>query len=255
VGAETNVAAPGGGNKRTSVNTDASPAARSRGQGARIVYDALRHAILNLELEPGSPIDEVSLAGQFQMSRSPVREALVRLAAEGLVVTLPNRSTIVAAIDFVRLPLYFEALTLMYRVTTRSAAVHRTAEHMVAIGSHQGAFAAAVRRRDAVAMITSNRDFHVAIAEAAGNIYFTALFTRLLDEGRRILRLYYQSFGDKLPRQYVVEHDEIVAAIEAGDAELCDKLAAAHAAQIVQQIKSYIARDTATDLALDLTTR
>jgi DNA-binding GntR family transcriptional regulator len=252
---ETNVAATGGGNKRPSSKKDGTPASRLRGQGARIVYDALRHAILNLELEPGSPVDEVSLATQFEMSRSPIREALVRLAAEGLVVTLPNRSTIVSPIDFVRLPLYFEALTLMYRVTTRSAAVHRMAGHLVAIRSHQGAFAAAVRRRDAVAMITSNRDFHVAIAEAGGNVYFTGLFTRLLDEGRRILRLYYQSFGDKLPRQYVVEHDEIVAAIDAGDAELCDQLAAAHAAQIVQQIKSYIARDTAANLTLDLAVR
>ncbi|MBI4922723.1 MAG: GntR family transcriptional regulator [Devosia nanyangense] len=224
---------------------------RSRGQGARIVYDALRHAILNLDLKPGAPVDEVSLAGQFQMSRSPIREALVRLASDGLVTTLPNRNTIVSVIDFVGLPVYFEALALMYRVTTRSAAVHRTEEHMVAVRSHQAAFAAAVKRRDAIAMITSNRDFHVAIAEAGGNQYFTAFFTRLLDEGRRILRLYYQSFGDKLPKQYVAEHDSIVSAIDAGDADLADRLAAAHAAQIVQQIRSYIGRETAAHVELE----
>jgi len=237
--------------KAKASTADAAQPARSRGHGSRIVYETLRHAILNLELEPGSPLDEVSLSTQFDMSRSPIREALVRLAADGLVTTLPNRSTIVSVIDFVRLPIYFEALTLMYRVTTRSAAVHRREEQMVAIRDHQSAFAEAVQRRDAVAMIASNRDFHVAIAEAGGNDYFTAMFTRLLDEGRRILRLYYQSFGDKLPHQYVAEHDAIVAAIEAGDADLCDRLASAHAGQIVQQIRSYLARETVTQVALE----
>ena len=95
---------------------------RVRGLGAQTVYDALRQSILELTLQPGSPLDEVRLSQQFDMSRTPIREALVRLSSEGLVTTLPNRSTIVAAIDFVQLPVYFEALSLMYRVTTRDAA-------------------------------------------------------------------------------------------------------------------------------------
>jgi len=223
---------------------------RARGSGAQKVYDTLRKAILELELEPGSPLDEVGLSDQFEMSRTPIREALVRLGAEGLVTSLPNRNTIVAPIDFVRLPVYFEALSLMYRVTTRLAAVNRRPEQLIPIRAWQAAFAEAVERRDALGMIAANRDFHVAIAEAGGNPYFTQLFTRLLDEGRRILRLYYSSFDDRLPRQYVEEHELMVAAIEAGDAELCDRLAAGHAAQIVRQIQSYIARDGVRKLQL-----
>jgi DNA-binding GntR family transcriptional regulator len=184
------------------------------------------------------------------MSRTPIREALVRLASEGLVTTLPNRSTIVSPIDFVGLPVYFEALSLMYRVTTRTAAIRRRPEHMVAIRAHQAGFADAVARRDAIGMIATNREFHVAIAEAGGNRHFTGLFTRLLDEGRRILRLYYSSFDDRLPRQYVDEHEAMIAAIEAGDAALCDSLAAAHAAQIVKQIQGYIARDDVRDVVI-----
>lgn len=221
-----------------------------RGKGSQTVYDSLRRSILELTLAPGSLLDEVTLSQQFAMSRTPVREALVRLASEGLVTTLANRSTIVAPIDFVRLPVYFEALTLMYRVTTRDAAVHRQDSDLAGIKELQRAYSAAVRARNVVDMIQSNRNFHVAIAEAGRNSYFTALFSRLLDEGRRILRLYYQSFDDRLPRQYVKEHDAIVAAIEAGDADLADKLAAAHAAQIVRQIQSFIARDTSSGIDL-----
>lgn len=226
---------------------------RPRGSGSQIVYERLRKSILELTLEPGSPLDEASLSEQFAMSRTPVREALVRLAADGLVTTLPNRNTVVSPINFIGMPVYFEALTLMYRITTRSAALHRRPEHLVVIRGHELAFADAVARRDALAMISSNRDFHVAIAEAGGNTYFTQFFARLLDEGRRLLRLYYSTFDDRLPRQYVQEHDEMIAGIEAGDADLCDRLGAAHAAQIVRQIQSYISRhiDTASSLSLD----
>ena len=224
---------------------------RVRGSGVQTVYDALRQSIVELQLEPGSPLDEVTLAERFRMSRTPVREALVRLASEGLVLQLPNRNTIVAPIDFARLPVYFEALTLMYRVTTRTAASGRTSSHLAAMRAHQAAYAGAVREGDVPGMISHNRNFHVMIAEAGGNPYFTGLFTRLLDEGRRILRLYYyKSFDDHLPRKYVDEHDAIIAAVESGDAALCDRLATQHAEQIVRQIQNYIARNRTSEMSL-----
>ncbi|WEK03383.1 MAG: GntR family transcriptional regulator [Candidatus Devosia phytovorans] len=225
---------------------------RVRGQGARTVYETLRTAILDLSLEPGSPLDEVTLSERFDMSRTPIREALVRLVAEGLAKTLPNRNTVVATIDFEQLPVYFEALTLMYRVTTRSAAVHWRAEHISTIRAFAANYAGTVSAHDALGMIQTNRDFHMAIAEAGGNPYFTGLFGRLLDEGRRILRLYYQSFDDNLPHRYVDEHEEMILAIEARDADRADQLAAAHAAQIVRQIQSYIARGTVSGISLEL---
>lgn len=224
---------------------------RARGSGVQTVYESLRRSIVDLTLEPGSPLDEVTLAERFAMSRTPVREALVRLAAEGLVTQLPNRNTIVAPIDLGGLPVYFEALTLMYRVTTRLAASTRSQRHLDAMRRHQAAYAKAVADYDVPGMIGHNRDLHLAIAEAGGNPYFTTLFTRLLDEGRRILRLYYyKSFDDHLPRKYVDEHDAIIAAVEAQNADLCEKLAAEHANQIVRQIQSYLARDRTRELVL-----
>ncbi|OLP54362.1 AsnC family transcriptional regulator [Rhizobium rhizosphaerae] len=215
---------------------------RTRGSGTQSVYAALRNEILSMVLGPGSPLDEVRLSERFGMSRTPIREALVKLAADGLVTTLPNRNTIVAPIDFAELPTYFEALTLMYRVTTRAAASRGNAQVMEEILAQQRAFAEAVTARDAYAMIEANREFHVAIARLGGNPYYTTFFARLLDEGRRILRLYYQTFDDRLPRQYVEEHEQMIAAIAAGDVEEADRLATAHAAQIVRQIQDYVAR-------------
>ena len=216
---------------------------KTRGSGTQTVYGKIRQEILTMALKPGSALDEVSLSERFGMSRTPVREALLRLAADGLVTTLPNRNTVVANIDFASLPAYFDALALMYRATTRASAMRKDREAIAKIREHQRVFAKAVEERDAFAMIEANREFHVAIAELGGNPYYTAFFARLLDEGRRILRLYYSTFEDRLPRQYVDEHEEIITAIEAGDIDLCDRLAARHASQIVRQIQDYIARD------------
>lgn len=218
---------------------------RRRGEGARLVYDTLRDEILNLTLPPGEAIDEIGLAERLSMSRTPIREALVRLAGDGLVLTLPNRSTVVAPIDFLNLHHFYDALTLMYRVTTRLAAEHHRPADLEAIQARQAEFAAAVTAGDEMSMIATNRNFHLAIAEAGGNPYYIQLFTRLLDEGRRILRLYYYpSFQPSLPHPYITEHAAMIAAITARDVAECDRLATAHADQIVQQIRALVARDT-----------
>jgi DNA-binding GntR family transcriptional regulator len=212
----------------------------SRGSGVQTVYEALKHDILEMTIPPGEPLDETRLSRRFSMSRTPVREALVRLAAEGLVTTLPNRNTIVAPIELSDVPVYFDALTLMYRVTARLAAMRRSEADLIEIQALQDAFARSVNAADALAMIAVNRDFHLAIARAGRNRYYTDLFRRLLDEGRRLLRLYYQSYDDHLPRRYVDEHAAIIAAIVARDADLADRLGGEHAQQVVHQIQSLL---------------
>lgn len=223
---------------------------RKRGSGSKRVYEMLREEIVSLERAPGSPIDEAQLADRLGLSRTPIREALVRLASEGLVQNLPNRSAIVAPIDYANLSAFFDALSLMYRVTTRLAAQWHQPEDLLAIREHQSRFAAAVVATDALAMIATNRDFHAAIAEAGRNPYYTGLFLRLLDEGRRIMRLYYRSFNDRLPGDFVEEHEMILQAIEVRDVDLCDRLARGHADQIIRQIQSIFAGDARRDVPL-----
>ena len=223
---------------------------RKRGAGAKIVYDLLRDEILNLKLAPGSPIDEVQLGERFGMSRTPIREALVRLAEEGLVSTLPNRSTMVAQIDFLNLHTYFDALSLMYRVTTRLAAQHHRPADLDAIRALQADYARAVQAQDALAMIAINAAFHIAIAEAGRNPYFTSLSKRLLGEGRRILRLYYESYDDQLPMHLVDEHTELIQAITDRDIDAADRLAKVHAGQISRQVQKLLTRPGDTGIVL-----
>src|SRR5205085_12410577 len=64
---------------------------RPKGTGTQRVYAQVREDIISLRLPPGADLDEASLEQRFGVSRTPVREALIRLASEGLIVLLPNR--------------------------------------------------------------------------------------------------------------------------------------------------------------------
>lgn len=224
---------------------------RAKGAGWRSVYDALRTEILALTLPPGQLLDETSLAERFDLSRSPVREALIRLAAEELVVTLPNRSTIVAPIELANFPKYVDALDIAQRINTRLAAELRTEADLQAMASRQRRFEEAVRSGNHLAMSETNKDFHMAIAHAGRNPYLAAFYERLLDQGRRMLHLHFQ-FLERTREGYLLtdEHHEMLAAIKARDVERADRLAHDHTRQFRDSFIDFMKETYATDMAL-----
>ncbi|MEO3427458.1 GntR family transcriptional regulator [Pelagibius sp. CAU 1746] len=211
---------------------------KSRGGSAQRVYEVLRKEILELELQPGALLEEATLGARFGMSRVPVREALIRLSSEGLVTTLPNKNTLVSPLNLEGFPEYIDALDVIQRITTRLAAVCRTEEDLDRIRRRQDEFEAAIAGRDVLAMIEANRNFHIAIANAGKNRYFTDYLTRLLDEGRRIQRIYFRSFDDWLPPEFNDEHVQILNAIEDRNADLAEKRAHEHAGQVSDRFLS-----------------
>lgn len=227
---------------------------RIREPGWRSVYDTLRTEILALTLQPGQLLDETSLAERFDLSRSPVREALIRLAAEDLVVTLPNRSTIVAPIELASFPKYVEALDIAQRMTARLAAELRTDADLATMASRQRRFEAAVKSGDHLAMSAANKDFHMAIAQAGRNPYFTAFYERLLDQGRRMLHLHFE-YLERTREGYLLtdEHHEMLAAIKAKDVARADKLAHDHTRQFRDSFIAFMKENYATDIVLGQT--
>lgn len=212
--------------------TDDSDGKRIKGSGVRLAYETLRDEILALDLAPGAVLDETTLADRFGMSRSPVREALVRLAGDELVVMLSNRSTVVAPIDVQSFPKYVEALDIAQRMNTRLAAELRTKADLQAIAACQSAFVAAVKTGYHLAMSETNKAFHMAIATAGRNPYLSAFYDRLLNQGRRMLHLHFDCI-DRGGGGYLLtdEHDEMLEAIERRDVERADRLAHAHTRQ------------------------
>jgi DNA-binding GntR family transcriptional regulator len=232
------------------MSPNASPT-RSNGPGWKGVYDALRVEILTLKLAPGQPLDETSLAERFGLSRSPVREALIRLAGEELVVTLPNRSTIVAPIELAAFPKYVEALDITQRMHARLAAQLRTDADLKMIARRQQEFEAALKTRDHLAMSEANKNFHMAIAHAGKNPYLIGFYERLLDQGRRMLHMHFE-FLERTPGSEMLtgEHDEMLAAIAARDADRADELAHAHTRQFRDNFVRFMSETYASDMSL-----
>ncbi|NIF20007.1 MULTISPECIES: GntR family transcriptional regulator [Pantoea] len=226
--------------------------------GAVRVYGVLRDEILTMKLAPGSAIDEVSLAERFTLSRSPIREALVRLSADGLVTMLPNRSTVVSPMNFSQIPEFLDALDLVQRVITRLAAMHRTEAQLIAIRKAEVAYEKAlkicVKNGNSQGMIEKNYDYHMAIAEAAHNSYFTDVYRRLLEEGRRMLHLHFQFQTldeHKTADQIGSDHSLITNAIEARDVELAEKYAHQHAAQFRGRFMQFLNRNLTSDVQIN----
>jgi len=221
---------------------------RLKGTGVRFAYETLRDEILALQLQPGSILDETSLAERFSMSRSPVREALIRLAGDDLVVTLSNRSTVVAPIDVQSFPKYVEALDVAQRMNTRLAAELRTDLDLKMIARRQREFVAAVHKGEHLGMSEANKAFHMSIAHAGRNPYLSAFYDRLLNQGRRMLHLHfaYLAQGNKAVL-LTDEHDEMLAAIRDRDVVRSDALAHAHTRQFRDNFITYMTQNYLQD--------
>lgn len=224
---------------------------RVRGTGSRSVYKTLRDEILALTLPPGQLLDETTLAERFEMSRAPIREALIRLGADELVVTLANRSTIVAPIEVATFPKYVEALDIAQRMNTRLAAALRTDADLKAIAKREKAFAAAVKTGNHLAMSEANKEFHMAIADAGKNPYLANFYGKLLSQGQRMLHMHFE-YLERTHEGYLLtdEHSLMVEAIRDKNVELADELAHAHTRQFQSNFMAFMQENYTTDVAL-----
>lgn len=222
---------------RTTSTDTARTASRStrrqpRGQGAALVYEHLRDMILRLELAPGTKIDETRVVNELQVSRTPVREALVWLSSDGLVTILPNRGALVTPLDVMELTQYFEALELSHRAVQHWAAARRTPTDLQNIRNAMHAYEKAAASKDAIAMSKTNMEFHEAIAVAARNGFFETMIAQLSAQGMRLSWIWFDSFSRDDPHKdierTIEEHRTICQAIENRDVEQAEHLASTH---------------------------
>lgn len=231
--------------------TDNEIAAGPRRHGGRYIYEELRKQILTLKLKPGVQLDEVSLAAQFGLSRSPVRDALARLITEGLVVILPNRTTLVTPFEIEEFPNYVAALDLMQRVVTRLAATQHRPEDLEAIREADAAYLNAVTSGDFQVMSELNKAFHMAIARAGRNPYFINYYERLLSEGQRLLHLHFDyivssASANRLGR----DHDDIIQAIAARDGDAAEAAAHEHTMLFQRRFLDYMQQNLTAQISI-----
>lgn len=235
-----------GPSKKVRSMTSAIP----KGEGRSRAYERLRDRILALELQPGSPLDEATVGKDLDVSRTPLREALVRLAAEGLVELLPNRGARVAPIELPQLQEHLEAFELLQRTANVLAAQRRSKAHLDAMQSRCLEFENMSAAGDAAGMMKSNLAFHQSISAAAGNRYLQKMYESVLVDGLRVARLAmaYECYGsaeayEQHIQNILKEHRALVQAIADKDVAAASQLSDSHSDLARLRVIDYLSRN------------
>jgi len=204
------------------------------------LLDALRVRVLTQAVPPGSDLDEVLLSDEFGISRTPLREALRELAGEGYVELTPNRGARVSELGHTTLRDFFLAAPMIYGAVLRLAAAHAQPFQISELKQAQEAFRAALARGDVAERALANNRFHAITGDMAANIYLRPSFNRLLIDHARISMTFYGDDQRDEPGQAADQHDAMIAAIEAHDADSAAQLAEDHWALSRDRIAQFV---------------
>ncbi len=190
------------------------------------VYDHLREEILAGRLQPGAELAEVALSEQLGVSRGPIRDAIGRLAAEGLVTVRPRRGAVVRLLskdEFLELYQVREALEIM---AVRLAVPRLGADDFAALQGLIDTMGKHAERGEVAEFFEANVAFHAHLLEASGNRKLQELYGQLLGQMGRY-RMRSLTLRGNLQRS-VAEHAAILRAAKRGDTERAAHLMSEH---------------------------
>jgi DNA-binding GntR family transcriptional regulator len=223
--------------------TDISVVSEGRGGSTRGLladraYRALRDRLVTLRIPPGAPIDEDAIGRELKMGRTPVREAIKRLALENLVTVFPRRGTFASEINITDLAHVSEVRAQLephaaYRAAERITDAQRAelAGLLVELDIRRGA-------EELEMLMELDATVHRFIYRCAGNPFLEETLGRYLNLS---LRIWYLVI-DRLPHLFarVHEHEEVLHAIETGQAERAREILAGHVATFEREIRSVL---------------
>jgi DNA-binding GntR family transcriptional regulator len=190
------------------------------------VHDHLRDEIIDGDLAPGTVLHEIALARSLGVSRGPIREALGRLATEGLVTIRPRRGAVVRALsseEFIEAYQVREALEVM---AVRLAVPKLTAEDLAAMEQLIEEMTVRAEADDVQGFFEANTEFHQRFFEVAGNRMLAQLYRQLRGQIDRHRLRSLELRGDL--RRSIAEHRAILSAAAAGDVERAVHLSSDH---------------------------
>jgi GntR family transcriptional regulator, rspAB operon transcriptional repressor len=201
---------------------------------ASVVYRDLREEIVSLRRKPEEPISEKQIAEAYGISRTPVREAVLRLADEGLIEVFPQSGTFVARIPLAVLPEAIAVRRVLEEAVMRHAAAKVTRAQLAQLN------ACLERQREMVAAADQDgfhqcdKEFHALLADIAGYPGFWALILQSNIQVDRFRRLTLPVEGRM--SVVVAEHEAIVAAIADRDPDRAARALVAHLDDMQQAI-------------------
>jgi DNA-binding GntR family transcriptional regulator len=179
-------------------------------------YEAIRDAIVRGDIAPGAVVSNAAVADQLGLSRAPVRDALARLADEGLVETKPQSYTRVTRLVLKEVRDAAAVVRAMHELAARTAVPLLTASHIDAMREANRQFEAATEAADVDAAMDSDDELHGVLVGVCGNRAVAATIERYMPLIRRLER---RQFSSARARRSVRRHDELIAACAASDAD------------------------------------
>ncbi len=197
-------------------------------------YSSIKQKIVSLALPPGEVIDEAALREELGLGRTPIREALQRLAQEKLVLIVPRRGMFVTEIGIADLQQLFEARLELETFATRLAAQRGTAVHWQPMEAALTRFTID-ENLDNQSLIEIDEICHRLIYDAAENKF---LKNTLITMYALSLRLWYFALS-KIGNMHdaVLDHQHMLEALKAGDAELASELMEKHIRTFQQEMQ------------------
>jgi DNA-binding GntR family transcriptional regulator len=190
------------------------------------VAQRLRQMLVENRIAPGAKLNERELADVLNVSRTPLREAIKMLAAEGLVELLPNRGAIAVSLSETDVLNTFEVMAGLEAMSGELAAQRITEAELAEIKAMQFEMMAAYTRRDLSNYYRINAQIHSAINAAAKNPVLTITYNQV---NARLQALRFRSNQDGAKwKRAMGEHEKMIVALERRDAAALRELLAAH---------------------------
>ncbi|MDW5324994.1 GntR family transcriptional regulator [Plantactinospora sp. KLBMP9567] len=180
------------------------------------VYHRLRDVIVDGSLAPGEQLRDVELAAWLGVSRTPVREALLRLAEAGLVVARPGRSTTVSSLNLRDVRDARDVVAAMHELAVREAVGSLGHADIEAMREANRRFGAAIGQGDVEAALRADDELHGIPVTVAANRALAAVLEQFTPVLRRAERLRFSSLAG---RASLARHDELIRLCAAGDAD------------------------------------
>jgi DNA-binding GntR family transcriptional regulator len=190
------------------------------------VYGFLRQEILSNRLPPGAVLQEVALAESLGVSRGPVREALRRLASEGLVSVRPRRRTVVASLTREEFLQAYQVREALETLAIRLAVPRMGPDDVAVLDRLTAEMAERAERDDVDGFFQANVAFHSALVDASGNQKLKDMYQQLVSQTARYQMPSLALRGSLL--RSIQEHRAILRAVRKGDGERAAHLLAEH---------------------------
>jgi DNA-binding GntR family transcriptional regulator len=204
------------------------------------IYDTLRAEILLCRLAPGEELRELDLAEKYEVSRSPIREALRRLQSDRLVTVLPRQCYVVNAISVSEAEELYRFRAVL-EPACAAEVVRRASEAELEALMQQA-------RVDPDAdFIVANRDFHCALARASGNPRMADAACELIEQCDRLVRVVGSTIRGRVSEQLAAEHLAVAAALQARDGRGAGRRLYDHISQAEKRIVAALRRQAVRD--------